>query len=123
MLQWKDEEKLTRIWFLTMLFASEKIETEDELRMWLNNPRNIEYLKKMRGIGNKTADYLKMLSGISTTAIDRHLIRFIRKAGVNIKSNDYSKAHRLISQTAKRMRIKTAYFDYSIWFHMSRKKK
>lgn len=120
-LDWKDDEKPARILSVIELFKREGIETETDLKSWLQRDANIVKLKKLRGIGDKTADYFKILAGISTNAVDRHLIRFLIMAGIDIKTNEYTRAHTIIDTAAETMNINKSKFDYSIWKYMSDK--
>ena len=58
------------------------IENERQLAVWIEKSGNTEYLLSIKGIGPKTVDYLKMLSGCQSIAIDRHLFQFLRLANV-----------------------------------------
>jgi endonuclease III len=122
LLSWDDDEKPTRILKVVCFFETEKIETETDLKTWLENDDNIEKLKKLRGIGNKTADYFKILVGISTSAIDRHLIEFLKQAGIDISINNYWEAQKIINKAAEKMEIDKSLLDHSIWKYMSIKK-
>ena len=120
-LNWNDDEKPSRIINVIRLFKNEKIETETDLKSWLQNDLNIMKLKKLRGIGNKTADYFKILAGIPTNAVDRHLIKCLKMAKIDIRPEEYSRAHNIIDFAADRMKIDKSKFDYSIWKYMSDK--
>jgi hypothetical protein len=58
------------------------IDTEEELKSWLSGDNNLPRLRVLKGIGPKTVDYCKILVGISTSAIDRHLLNFLKMAGL-----------------------------------------
>ncbi len=122
LLRWDDDEKPHRILKVACFFETEKIETETDLKTWLKNDDNILKLKKLRGIGNKTADYFKILVGISTSAIDRHLIEFLKQAGNNISINNYRELQKIINKAAEKMKIDKSTLDHSIWKYMSTKK-
>ncbi|OGI21822.1 MAG: hypothetical protein A2287_03895 [Candidatus Melainabacteria bacterium RIFOXYA12_FULL_32_12] len=119
-LVWKNQEKPERMINLLNLLKSENVENEEELKSWLKNSENINKLKEIKGIGDKTVDYLKILVGISTNAIDRHVFNFLNAA--NIKVKDYNEAHQIVSKTADLLAIDEAVFDYSIWKYMSTKR-
>ena len=119
LLEWNDPEKPDRILAVTRLFIKEGIETEADLKTWLENNANILRLKEIRGIGNKTADYFKILSGIPTSAIDRHLIEFLNRADVDIDRISYSEAKEIINKAAEQMGINKSILDHSIWKYMS----
>jgi len=117
LLRWNGPEKPNRILLVTRFFVKEGIETEENLKVWLESETNTTRLKKLRGIGNKTVDYFKMLSGIPTSAVDRHLIEFLKRAGVNTIS--YSEAREIINNVAEQMGINKSVLDHSIWKYMS----
>ncbi|MEI6613469.1 MAG: hypothetical protein WCL37_01100 [Chrysiogenales bacterium] len=121
LINWKDSEKPNRIMRLTELFLKEGVETEADLKAWLGYPTNIQKLERIKGIGNKTVDYLKWLSGIPTAAVDIHLFRFLELAGIYTK--DYFEAKDIINRTADLRGINRTVFDHSIWKYMSEGKK
>jgi hypothetical protein len=118
-LSWRGEDRAERFCQILRLFASEHIENEAALRVWLLDSANIVKLRGINGIGPKTADYFKILVGLSTSAIDRHLLNFLKMAG--IPSNDYNEAQAIINSAADHLNVDRAYFDHSIWQFMSRR--
>ena len=112
-LDWGGMDRVKRFDDIVDLFSSESIETEDDLRGWLLNERNLVKLAIIRGIGPKTIDYFKILTGIQTCAIDRRLLDFLRQADIVVSSYDEAKA--IINLTADIMRVQRAYLDHSIW--------
>lgn len=119
LIRWKkDSAKTKRILGLISFFLNKKIETQKDLNKWLLLEDNIIEFKKQDGIGSKTADYFKILSGHNnTSAIDRHIFNFLKKAG--IMNTDYSETQAIISTTAKLLNINESYLDHSIWKYMS----
>lgn len=117
LLNWKVDRKINTIVDVVQFFISEKIETAADLRQWLTEPINTYRLKEIKGIGNKTADYFKILAGISTSAIDRHIYNFLSQAGITI--NGYTDAQQIIKETAHLLNISERALDYSIWAHMA----
>jgi hypothetical protein len=113
---WKGK-KPSRILQVAKLFANENVQTEQDLRSWLTKEENARKLRVLNGIGDKTLDYFRMLSGIHTSAIDRHLMNFLRLAGIS--AGNYSEAQNIINATAKQLSIKESVFDHSIWKYMS----
>ena len=119
LLKWNDPEKPNRVLGVARFFAKEGIETEADLKTWLENEANIVRLKELRGIGNKTADYFKILCGIPTSAVDRHLIKFLNTAGIEIDRVSYSEVREIINKSAEQMGINKSVLDHSIWKYMS----
>jgi len=82
---------------------------------------NIEKLNAINGIGNKTVDYLRILSGVSTAAVDRHILSFLKKAGIEIRLVEYERAKSIVNETANQIDIDPSILDHSIWLYMSKK--
>lgn len=116
-LSWKGDEKPNRILALTQFFLSESIETEEQLSEWLSADSNRSRLLNVRGVGPKTADYLKILVGKQSIAVDRYHFRFLEEAGISYTS--YEEARGILSISAKILNIEETVFDNSIWRYMS----
>lgn len=117
LLNWKLDRKMNTLVDITQFFVAERLETVDDLRAWLIEAENIQRLKEIKGIGNKTADYFKILTGISTSAIDVHLYNFLAQAGVEVSG--YEEAQQVIRETAVLLDIDERTLDYSIWSYMA----
>ena len=111
-LDWRGMDRVKRFDDIVGLFWSESIETEDDLRDWLTNERNLVKLAMIKGIGPKTLDYFKILTGIQICAIDRRLLDFLKQAGIEVSS--YDEAKEIINLTADIMGVQRAYLDHSI---------
>lgn len=118
-LSWHGEDRAARFSHVLGFFASEGIETEADLRDWLFDNTNLPKLRSIKGIGPKTVDYFKILVGISTSAIDRHLLNFLGLAG--LAPCGYDEAQTVINAAADVLSVDRAYFDHSIWQFMSRR--
>ncbi len=120
---WTHPEKLRRMNDVGGLFVAEGVENEADLHAWLcgEGPACVRHAAKLlavRGMGPKTVDYFKILSGEQdATAIDTHLRGFLEKAGV--RAGDVQ-AHRVIAATAPLLGVSTARLDHSIWTYMSK---
>jgi predicted house-cleaning noncanonical NTP pyrophosphatase (MazG superfamily) len=121
LLNWSNTEKPARLLAITRFFQAEKVETTEELRIWLQNDENKPRLKQQRGVGDKTADYFKILVGISTSAVDRHLIKFLEEAGMPVQT--YQEAQMLIHAAADIVGVDYAELDHNIWKFMSSRSK
>lgn len=67
---------------LTQFFLRQGIETEQDLAAWLAGDANVPKLLDVRGVGPKTANYLKIRVGLQTAAADRYVFRLLQEAGV-----------------------------------------
>lgn len=117
-LDWRGIDRAERFRQVLTLFAAESIEAESDLREWLSQESNLRKLRAIKGFGPKTVDYFKILVGVSTSAIDRHLLRFLELAGLT--PCGYLDAQAIINTTADILSVDRAYFDHSIWQFMSK---
>ena len=118
-LKWKGTDRIERFIVVLELLAAEGVETEADLRQWLSHGSNLPKLRSIKGIGPKTIDYFQILVGISTSAIDRHLLRFLSDAG--LAASNYTEAQTIVNLAADILAVDRAYFDHSIWQYMSKK--
>lgn len=118
-LSWRHHEKLARISDWSQFFLTEMVETEVDLREWLRKPTNCERLRNRRGVGPKTLDYLKMLTGLQAIAVDRHIKSFVADAGITL--TQYEDIQRVTELAAESLGISSSELDYQIWWHMSTK--
>jgi hypothetical protein len=118
-LRWKDDEKPNRVAALTRFLLNERIETEDDLAVWLGEEANRPRLLELRGIGPKTADYLKILVGIQTAAADRYVFRLLEEA--DAAAADYEEAKEILNLAADAMGVERALLDHSVWQYMSKR--
>lgn len=116
-LTWNGQRKPDTLLTLTKYLVMHRVETESDLRIWLERGENRNALLNIKGIGAKTVDYLGLLVGEQTVAIDTHIFKFLRAA--NLPTQSYEKAHQLVAGAADRMGIPRALLDFSIWRYMS----
>jgi thermostable 8-oxoguanine DNA glycosylase len=113
-------DKIERLKLIVNFLKNEKVETEDDLYEWLSIKENTLALSNLKGIKEKTIDYLKILSGHKdTVAIDVRLISFIKKACPDLETISYDYAKELLLKTAEKLKIAPATLDYSIWAYES----
>ncbi|MCC7452057.1 MAG: hypothetical protein IT324_31920 [Anaerolineae bacterium] len=106
---------------VTRYFEEQGIQTENDLYHWLQDESNLFKLKQLKGIKDKTVDYIGNLVGRQNVAIDRHVLNLLREAGIEV--NSYLEAQQIINEAADKLNIPRAVFDYSIWKFMSSRKK
>lgn len=116
-LRWTHSEKIERLIDLTEFFVSEGIETVENLFDWIVERDKREVLLTLHGIGRKTVDYLAMLVGVPSIAVDRHLRKFIRAAGVDV--DDYDDNRRIAEIAADLLQAPRSAFDYAVWSYVS----
>lgn len=118
-IQWKNKRKQETICDLTWYLYNCNINTEDDLAEWILDERNAESLLDINGIGRKTIDYMKLLSGQQAIPIDRHMFQFLEIAGV--LTTDYIEASRILRKVASVLKIGENVLDKTIWNYMSQK--
>jgi thermostable 8-oxoguanine DNA glycosylase len=117
-LDWSGD-KLRRLSAVVAVLIQDGIETEADLKTWLTQPDNIARLHRIKGVKDKTVDYLKILVGLQALAIDRHLFGFLARAG--IVTNDYARAYAILTEAAAKLGVEPSLLDHSIWKYMSGK--
>lgn len=117
LIDWNNEQKLNRIIDLSWFLFNKKIENENQLSVWLDDKENVLILSEIKGIGPKTIDYLRMLSGKQAIPIDRHLFKFLELAGVFVKT--YEEANAIYCKAAERLNIQQYELDKKIWLYMT----
>ena len=118
-LHWSNADKIQRMNELVLFCLDNRIETSKQLTDFLRYDKNVQSLKAIHGIGNKTCDYLKRLLGFDTVAVDRHIRSFIESA--DIYCDDYFDIKEIVEFAADFMGETRRKLDYSIWTYMSRK--
>lgn len=118
LVDWKNEKKLQRIHDLSWFFFNNRVENEDQLAAWIDIEENASQLKKISGVGPKTFDYLKMLSGNQAIAIDRHLFAFLELAGIFIKT--YQEASSVYSKASELLGVSNYELDRKVWLYMTK---
>ena len=112
-LDWTDGPKPQTLVALVKVLLENRIETEEDLRAWLEIDASIVRLHQIKGIKDKTSDYLKILVGAQTVAVDTHLFGFLDEAGV--PTRDYAEAHRILREAAELLGVDASKLDHSIW--------
>jgi len=119
LLRWKNDEKPNRLAELTQFLCDEGVETEEGLCVWLDSKENADRLLKLRGIGPKTLHYLGILAGRDDVAVDVHVMRFLREAGVVFANVE--EARDIVCCAADKLGVRRTVLDHSIWLRMSQK--
>ncbi len=119
-INWNNTAKIRRMHDLVYFCTCHSIETAADLAVFLISDSGEEELKEIKGIGNKTCDYLKRLLGFDTVAVDRHIRDFLVDA--NLFFDDYYEIKEVVEFTADIMAKTRRSLDYSIWSYMSHKR-
>jgi len=114
LLDWRGERKITTLLTLTELLVDEGVETEDDLLAFLDRPGSRELVTAIRGIADKTFQYLRFLAGAEdAVAVDRHMWRTLKAAGVLTSSFD--EARGLYVRAAALLGVTPAVLEYSVF--------
>jgi hypothetical protein len=113
-LQWAHPEKPRRLCELTVFLIDNAVFTTTAFRAWLLTDTSSTHLA---GIGPKTIDYLKMLCGIDSIAVDRHIQTFVSRAGV--RCSDYDVVKQIVERAADVLGVARSELDRAIWDYES----
>lgn len=117
LLRWNDPEKPRRIMEMTWFFSTEGLQTESMVCQWLQKPGNANLLLQLKGVGPKTVDYLKMLVGIPSIAVDRHIKNLVTNMGLQYKQ--YDDVRKVVGLAADHLGVNRNSFDWAIWSYLS----
>jgi hypothetical protein len=117
LIQWSHSEKVQRLVQLTEFLSARKLETESELSRWLCSPSASGELLVLKGIGPKTVDYLKILVGLPTIAVDRHIRSLCQSLGFDFE--EYSDFKSVFCMAAEILTIPPQVLDGIVWDYMS----
>lgn len=115
LIRWNGKTKIEIILALARFLRDEGVQTRADLRAWLESSLNVERLKQLRGVGNMTADYFRMLAGIDTIAPDGLISGFLARAGLTRDS--YHRTREILVETARRLGVSPIALGFSIWEH------
>jgi len=121
LIRWNGKGKIAGILNVARILRNEGVETRADLRAWLESSANVERLKLLRGVGNMTADYFRMLAGIETIAPDGLINGFIGRAG--LKASSYHDTREMLEQVARRLGVSPIVLGFSIWEYMASTRK
>ncbi|GAB3852956.1 hypothetical protein GCM10027610_082120 [Dactylosporangium cerinum] len=116
MLKWPGK-KPDRIHRLALHLATHGVDTVEQLAAFVSNRENVTALCAINGVGPKTADYLCILAGVSTAAVDVHLRSFAADAGLPDLS--YGDLHSCYLGAAERLEVDPRDLDRAVWRYVS----
>ena len=99
---------------LTIFLKEHHLETVAALHDWLLSESNVRAIGRLPGFGDKTKSYIQILTGIPAFAIDVHLEKFARLAGV-IDHDDHPYVERVCKAAADRLETPYDILDRAIW--------
>jgi hypothetical protein len=112
-LNWQHEEKPERIRRMAQLLSDEGVGRVDDLAQWVDLPDSRAKLVSLKGIKDKTADYVAILAGRPVAAVDRRLRTFVAESGVDVDS--YRDVYQLLACVATKLDIDLGALDRAIW--------
>lgn len=112
-LNWTHEEKVGRFEALVRFMDDRSIESVSELELQLKGAEFVALLRKVRGVGPKTVDYMGCLVGLDSVAVDRHVRTFARRVGV--LSDDYDFLKAVFCCAADLLSLSRRQFDAWVW--------
>lgn len=112
-LNWNHPEKINRFEQLVYFMDEHEIEDVVDLKRQMQTESFNMHLQKINGIGPKSVDYLACLVGIDSIAVDRHIVAYARRVG--IESNNYYFLRSSFSYAADLLSMARRDFDSWVW--------
>jgi hypothetical protein len=116
-INWRSPIKLQRISDIITFSQCNNIDNCTDLKRFLNIKSNRASFLNLKGIGPKSLDYTLKLLSFDTVAVDRHIVLFVKQAG--LQNKDYYSIKSSVEYAADLMDISRTSIDYSIWKYMS----
>jgi hypothetical protein len=113
-LNWHGLDRANRFCEVLHLLKAEGVESESDLRAWLDKDVNLSKLWAINGIGPKTVRYFRIMVGLQDVAIDRRLLKFFAVAGIPINAD----ARDIVNLAADLASVPRRDFDHSIWCYV-----
>jgi|GEM_PF-719147 len=105
---------------LAAFLAAAHVETEEQLRTWVDAPGNRRQLLAIHGVGPKTAAYLAIRAGApDAVAVDVHLRRFLGEAPIDTRGD----GDVVITAAARILGMAPADLDGAIWRYQRRQRR
>lgn len=117
LLNWTHHEKPRRFIELLRVSSEGGVETVSDLSEWITLETSRARLRRIKGIGPKSVDYIRMLVGQPVVPMDRHLFKIVAMAGVG--TSDYSSAQTAFVEGAIRAGLSVSFAERSVWRLMS----
>jgi hypothetical protein len=114
-LRWNGDDKLTRYRSLVQVCDLHRANTVEDLREFSSTSHGREAFLAIRGIGRKSFDYLRLLCGSVTFPMDRHFLRFLRIAGVDVHAYDYDASQEFLSIACRELKLQPEPVERGLW--------
>jgi hypothetical protein len=125
-------DKIRRIRSLVQLLLDDDVSTTGDFVIWLDEEGTRLDVTSLPGIKDKTWDYLRVLVGLPSTPVDRHLRKFLAWAladGYPRHNPDSERidalkvAYRVVADiykcAAMKLGVSEAALDHEVWQYMS----
>lgn len=116
-INWHHSIKLNRFNNLIEFCLIYKINSCNDLKCFLSSKQNHKLFTAVNGLGPKTLDYTMKLLDFDTVAVDRHIISFVKLAGIDPVNYNHTK--KVVEFAADLLNISRSSLDATIWHHMS----
>ena len=92
-IRYQSPSRVLQVEQMAAVLANHNVETMDDFRDMLSDQQRRSTLRKDLGdikyVGPKTLDYLEVLAGLSSVAVDSRLMRVTKAAGIDRTDYDY----------------------------------
>ena len=116
-IDWRHDLKVQSLADIVHLLSAEKVDTLEDLYLWVKRDGSREKLQGVKGVKNKIPDYLSILSGDKhSVAVDRRICEFLKSAGIT--ASCYEEKRDIVKRAAELLDMNATDYDASIWCHM-----
>lgn len=116
-IKYRSPSRILQVGQMAAVLESHKVETIDDFREMLSDQQRGPVLRKdldgVKYVGSKTLDYLEILVGISSVAVDSRLTRVTKAAG--IERTDYDHLAAVIRAAAADRGWRPGDLDAALW--------
>jgi hypothetical protein len=115
LLNWRGADKIQRFNGIFHLVRARGITDVQQLSLWVDSCDARTALLGVKGVGQKTFDYVRLLCGHAAFPIDRHILRFLRIAGIDAHRCGYERAQQLLTDSCKSLELEPSFVEKGLW--------
>jgi hypothetical protein len=117
-LQWRGQEKIGLFQSLLALMSRNGHETVEDLSLWCVCGRTKAVLLSLPRFGPKSFDYLRLLCGVESIPLDRHIVRFLQLAGLDCLSMEYTEMQEILLAACRHISLEPYKAERGLWLLM-----
>jgi hypothetical protein len=117
-LQWRGQEKIGLFQALLGLMRGNGLETVEDLSLWCVCGDTKATLLSLPRFGPKSFDYLRLLCGVESIPLDRHIVRFLQLTGLDCPSMEYAEMQEILLAACRLISLEPYKAERGLWLLM-----